>query len=184
MPCFIHIWIILKIRETPSTFWLAHVSSRNTYWQIAEAPYVTCEEKSVTTITQLTFAITGIPLSMYVNYAYMYCSGSPFLNYNILLNMYTFCLPLSYMSKANRTTGVSYWTKLEKSSYWVSSKQYRSEQEQPVPEDGECTVNLYDCGKGTVWEPRKGSIRRWKPVPEDWYGTADQKDQVRVMCEK
>jgi hypothetical protein len=63
MPCFIYVWIILKIRETPSTFRLAHVSSRNTYWQVAETPYITCEENSVATITQIIFTITGLPPS-------------------------------------------------------------------------------------------------------------------------
>jgi hypothetical protein len=60
MPCFIHIWIIFEIRETPSTFRLAHVSSRNTYWQVAETPYITCEENSAAIITQLIFTICRI----------------------------------------------------------------------------------------------------------------------------
>jgi hypothetical protein len=46
MPCFINIWIILKIRETSSTFGFAHVSSGNAYWQVTEAPYITCEESN------------------------------------------------------------------------------------------------------------------------------------------
>jgi hypothetical protein len=36
-------------------------------------------------------------------------------------------------------------------------------------------------GAGSVWEPRKGNVRHWKPIPEDWYGTADWEDQVHVI---
>jgi hypothetical protein len=37
------------------------------------------------------------------------------------------------------------------------------------------------CGTGTVREPRKGNVRLWKPVLEDWWGTADQEDSVRAV---
>jgi hypothetical protein len=55
-------------------------------------------------------------------------------------------------------------------------------------EAGEITVIRCACGMWTVREPGKGNIHLWKPVPEDWCGTADWEDQARVdwtvKCEK
>jgi hypothetical protein len=38
-----------------------------------------------------------------------------------------------------------------------------------------------DCGAGTVREPRKRNVHRWKPVPEDWCGTADRGLSVFIV---
>jgi hypothetical protein len=52
--------------------------------------------------------------------------------------------PHSYIRKANRTAGVS---------YWKSSEQNRRRQEEAV-QDGERTVSRCGCGTETVREPR------------------------------
>jgi hypothetical protein len=50
MPCFVDIWIVFKIRKTSCTLGFAHVPFGNTHWQVAKAPYITCEQNKVTTI--------------------------------------------------------------------------------------------------------------------------------------
>jgi hypothetical protein len=57
--------------------------------------------------------------------------------------------------------------------YWKSSRQYRSGQDEKVPEDVEHTMSHCSCGMGTVRETRKGDVCCWNLVPEDWCETAD-----------
>jgi hypothetical protein len=68
---------------------------------------------------------------------------------NIMTKQYSNAMFSIWSAQADRTAGIS---------YCESSRQYRSVQEEAVPEDGECTVSRCGCGTGTIPEPRKGNV--------------------------
>jgi hypothetical protein len=86
---------------------------------------------------------------------------------------FVFVLPRSCIRKANRKQASAVIGK--------SSRQNSRGLEEAV-QDGECTVSRCGCGTGTVREPREGNFGRWKPVFENWCGTADREDQVHVSA--
>jgi hypothetical protein len=46
-----------------------------------------------------------------------------------------------------------------------------------------CVKNRCGCGTGIFLEPKKGNVRRWKPVTDESCVTADREEHVRVIVD-